>query len=83
MRKRNERITMLAVGGTLALNYPWLSLFSADQFLLGIPSLYLYLFLVWGVFIALVGWFIDTADANKNNLTPSVTKERDSKISDA
>ncbi len=65
MRKRNERITVLAVGGTLALNYPWLSLFSTDGFLFGIPSLYLYLFAVWGVFIALVGLLIDRRDEKK------------------
>ena len=74
MKKRNERITVLAVGGTLALNYPWLSLFSTDGLLLGIPWLYLYLFVVWGVFIALVGLLIDTGEREKNGISPSVIK---------
>ena len=60
MTKRNERIIVLALVGVLVLNYPWLSLFSTGGLLLGIPVLYLYLFVVWGAFIFLVGLLIET-----------------------
>ena len=53
--RRVERIIALAVAGLLAFNYPLLSLFNGPGEWFGIPLLYLYLFLVWGVFIALVG----------------------------
>jgi len=40
----------------LALNPPVLSVFSVEVFLFGIPLLYLYLFAVWSVIVALVAW---------------------------
>ncbi len=40
----------------LALNPPVLSIFSVDVFLFGIPLLYLYLFAVWALIVALVAW---------------------------
>ena len=83
MRRRNERITLLAVSGTLALNYPWLSLFSTEGSLFGIPSLYLYLFVVWSVFIALVRLLIDTEDRKKSGISPAVTEKRITKSPDA
>ena len=52
--KRVARIIALALAGLLAFNYPLLSLFDAPSQWLGIPTLYLYLFVVWGLFIGLV-----------------------------
>jgi hypothetical protein len=37
--------------GAVALNYPLLSIADTDQMLLGIPVLYLYLFVVWALLI--------------------------------
>ncbi|GMQ75362.1 MAG: hypothetical protein BMS9Abin01_0610 [Gammaproteobacteria bacterium] len=51
--KRNERLVALVLVGGLALNYPLLYVFSDARLLFGIPVLYLYLFAVWAIFIAL------------------------------
>ena len=51
-----ERTLALFFLGLLLFNPPVLSLFSLDHLFAGVPLLYLYLFLVWGVFIALVGF---------------------------
>jgi TRAP-type C4-dicarboxylate transport system permease small subunit len=44
---RNERLVALFLLGMLLFNYPVLSLFNAPTLVLGIPLLYLYLFLAW------------------------------------
>lgn len=58
-RKRNERLVALVIFGALALNYPLLFLFGGTALLFGIPVSYLYLFLAWGGFIALVALIIE------------------------
>ncbi|MCG8359118.1 MAG: hypothetical protein MI920_26435 [Kiloniellales bacterium] len=50
-----ERTLALFFLGLLLFNPPLLSLFSLDVFLADVPLLYLYLFVAWGAFIALVG----------------------------
>ena len=40
----------------LALNPPVLTIFSVEVFLFGVPLLYLYLFVVWAIIVALVAW---------------------------
>lgn len=57
--QRTERLVVLAVIGILALNYPALSLFAHGGSLLGIPLLYLYLFLVWAGLIVLAAAIIE------------------------
>ena len=57
-KKHNERLVALALAGILALNYPVLFLFSNHNLLYGIPILYLYLFLVWGVLIGFMAWIM-------------------------
>ncbi len=51
-----ERTLALFLLGLLLFNPPLLSLFSIDRFLADVPLLYLYLFVVWGIFIALIGF---------------------------
>lgn len=50
-KRRNERLIVLLVLGTIALNFPLLSLFSRMRLLFGVPILYLYIFAVWYLFI--------------------------------
>ncbi len=50
-----ERTLALFLLGLLLFNPPLLSLFSIDRILADVPLLYLYLFVAWGVFIALIG----------------------------
>jgi hypothetical protein len=52
--RKGERLTALALLGFLLFNYPLVSLFSTDGTLLGVPTLYAYLFASWALFIAMV-----------------------------
>jgi hypothetical protein len=50
-KRINERLIALVFLGIVALNYPFLSLFSKKLFFLGVPLLYLYIFSLWFLFI--------------------------------
>lgn len=54
----NGRLLGIFFLGCLLFNYPIFSLVNRDQLLFGLPLLYVYLFAVWGVLIALVFWVI-------------------------
>jgi hypothetical protein len=49
-----QRLVAVFLLGLFLLNYPLLPLFNGRGILFGIPALYAYLFLVWGVLIALL-----------------------------
>ena len=57
--RRRERLVVLALAGGLTLNYPLLQLFDDAALVFGIPTLYLYLFLVWGTLIGLGAWVLE------------------------
>ena len=50
-KRRGERLIGLLIAGAVLLNFPFLSVFSVDKLVFGIPVLYLYLFSVWGLII--------------------------------
>ncbi|SEO70592.1 hypothetical protein [Aquisalimonas asiatica] len=56
--RRNERLVALFVLAVLLFNYPILSLFAGDRLVFGLPLLYVYLFVAWGVVIGLTGWIL-------------------------
>ena len=56
VRKKIQRLLVLFAFGVLALNYPLLALFSKNVLWFGIPSLYIYLFSFWFVFIILIAF---------------------------
>jgi hypothetical protein len=49
------RLVLLAVLAFALFNYPLLSLFDVDAIVLGVPLVWLYIFVSWGVLIVLVG----------------------------
>jgi hypothetical protein len=54
-RKRiHERLIGLVCLGIVALNYPFVHLFSKKLFFYGVPLLYLYIFSLWFLFIMLL-----------------------------
>lgn len=53
-RRLPERLAGLFGAGVLALNYPLLALFSRDLRVLGVPLLYVYLFLAWAALITAI-----------------------------
>jgi hypothetical protein len=50
--KHGQRLIAVFLLGCVLLNYPLLSLFNIDYRIFGIPVLYLYTFLAWGLLIA-------------------------------
>jgi hypothetical protein len=48
---RNERLVALFLLGLLLFNYPLLAMFNTPGLVLGVPKLYLYLFVAWAVLI--------------------------------
>ena len=53
--QRTERIVALALLAALLFNYPLLSLFARDGWVLGLPVLYVYLFGCWLLVLILTG----------------------------
>jgi hypothetical protein len=49
---RTERLVALFLLGLLLFDYPLLALFNSPRFVLGVPLLYLYLFVAWAAIIA-------------------------------
>lgn len=49
---RNERLAALFLFGLLLFNYPLLAMFNTPTLALGMPKLYLYLFVAWASVIA-------------------------------
>ena len=70
--RRKERLVVLALVGVLALNYPLLELFNDARLVLGVPVLYLYLFLVWGGLIGLSAWALEGSGRPKERETPQL-----------
>ena len=50
----NTRLVVLAALAFGLFNYPLLSVFDVDAIVLGVPLVWLYVFVVWGLLIALV-----------------------------
>ena len=62
-KKRGELTIALALLGVVLFSKPILDGFDAarETFLLGIPSLYLYLFLAWGLLVLLLALVVESA----------------------
>ncbi|MEM6784971.1 MAG: hypothetical protein AAF624_14715 [Bacteroidota bacterium] len=56
---RRQRLTALFVLGALLLNYPLLTLADRAEAVLGVPVLYVYLFMVWASLVALAAWTVE------------------------
>jgi hypothetical protein len=48
-----DRLAALFLLGFFLFNYPFLAMFNHARLVLGVPLLYLYLFVAWGAVIAL------------------------------
>ncbi|HZJ05101.1 MAG TPA: hypothetical protein VFD59_06480 [Nocardioidaceae bacterium] len=55
-RLRSARLTAAAVFALLLFNYPFLAVFDRGILVLGVPVLWVYLFIVWAFVIALGAW---------------------------
>lgn len=59
---RNARMVAVAALALLLFNFPLLTLFDVDVRLLGVPLLWVYLFVAWLAVIAVVAWVVRDAD---------------------
>ena len=50
---KSDRLVALFMLGFVLFNYPFLAIFNHARLVLGVPLLYLYLFVAWGAVIAL------------------------------
>jgi hypothetical protein len=58
-RLKGQRSLALFFLGCLLFNYPVLSLFSRSGYVLGIPILYVYLFISWAALIGLIAIIVE------------------------
>ena len=56
---KGQRLIAIFLLGCLLLNYPLFSLFAGPAQLFGVPLLYLYVFFVWAVVIALMAMVVE------------------------
>jgi hypothetical protein len=54
-----QRLVGLFLLGSVLFNYPLLYLFNLPVHVLGIPLLYLYIFIAWALLIGLMAWVIE------------------------
>jgi len=57
---KGQRLVALFLLGGLLLNYPLLDLFARGGEIFGIPVLYVYVFSVWALLIALMAIIVET-----------------------
>lgn len=77
---RTPLLPFAATTFLLLLNYPWLSLFSSEHLLFGMPPLFFYLFLLWLGFILIIRVLIQpgiTEEEDDLPPPPSLTKDPD------
>jgi hypothetical protein len=63
----HERLVALFLLGVFLFTPPFLSIFNTADRVLGIPSLYLYLFAAWTLLIVLVALAMEISDAEEGS----------------
>ena len=59
---KGQRLIALFLFGALLLNYPLATLFAGPTLVFGIPLLYVYVFVVWALLIALIAIVVERSD---------------------
>jgi hypothetical protein len=54
-----QRLVAVFLVAVLLFNYPVLSLFDRGEWVLGVPALYLFLFVAWAAVIAAITWIAE------------------------
>jgi hypothetical protein len=65
-----ERLVALFILAALLFNPPFLSIFNRAEQPLGLPLLYLYLFLAWALLIALTALLVECAEEDGERIDP-------------
>ncbi|MCG8486254.1 MAG: hypothetical protein AB2551_13415 [Candidatus Thiodiazotropha sp.] len=71
--RNQERLIVLFLLGVLVLNYPLLHLFGTGSLWLGIPVLYLYLFICWLLIIVFLALLME---ARRSGERDSLRRDR-------
>lgn len=66
-----EHMILLFIAGILALNYPFLYIFDRLLLPLGIPLLYLYIFMIWLAIIVLMALIAEKPGSRDDRSGPS------------
>lgn len=75
--RTGERLVALLLAGIITWTYPVLFLFGADVRVFGIPLLFLYLYLSWGLFVGVVALIIEWRDVRTLPPSPHEPKPED------
>ena len=59
---KGQRLVALFLLGCLLLNYPLVSLFAGPTHVLGVPLLYVYIFVAWALLIALIAIVVERSN---------------------
>lgn len=59
---RSARMVAVAALALLLFGFPLMALFDVDVRVLGVPLLWAYLFVAWGVVVAIVAWVVRDAE---------------------
>jgi len=57
---KGQRFVALCMLGMVLFNYPILALFNVTGTVLGVPVLYVYVFVAWAALIALMAWIAES-----------------------
>ena len=57
---KGQRFVALCLLGVLLFNYPILALFNVPGTVLGVPVLYVYMFVAWAALIAAMAWLAES-----------------------
>jgi hypothetical protein len=60
---KGQRLAALFLLGCLLLNYPLVSLFAGTAHVLGVPLLYIYVFVAWALLIGLMALVVERSSA--------------------
>ena len=58
--RKGQRLIALFILGCLLFNYPVLSLFNVADEAFGVPVLYVYIFVAWGLLVGLMALVVET-----------------------
>ena len=63
---RNEKLILFAILIIVLLTYPLMALFNKPSFVLGIPTLYFYIFCVWIIAVVIIKRLADKKKPTKD-----------------
>lgn len=72
----NERLTALFILAAVLFTPPFLGIFNSPVRILGVPALYLYLFITWGILIAVVAAVVERSDTTADLSASEVVEPR-------